>query len=212
MRTSLPQLRYQRGAAGASGVTPGATRQDSARSSRPSDQDERRPEVGMKIPRSIDQLELGVAQGLGPVQPRLEMAVEAHHQVRGRLVVHLPQADHEAGSTRVQERARHPDQSFAGYFFAQSALTCRQYHEVGLQLQVEDLTHLQQPILGRTGGMRQPQPRELRMTRIEQAMSSEMEDVGRAHESAALDVLFARRGPEEDHGLIGVEQPGDPAY
>src|SRR5579864_4747122 len=60
--------------------------------------------------------------------------------------------------------------------------------------------------------MRQAQPGEVRVLLVEQAVGGEMEDPGRAHDRAGLDVLLAGLGPQEDHGLVRSKQPEDATH
>src|SRR5687768_6234795 len=94
-------------------------------------------------------LDLCGAKRGGRALPILQhLLVETRHQLRRRLVAHVPQAHHDTRGAGVHEPSRKPDQPFTSDLFPETGLTRAQHNEFGRKSEVEDLVGAEEPILG----------------------------------------------------------------
>src|SRR6185503_11468681 len=119
-------------------------------------------------------------------------AIEMSHQLRRRLIVHLPEAGHDALGAGVHKPASQSDQALAFDLLAERGLAGAQDHEIGGKSQVEDFAHPQEAVLRFSVFIqeRKHEPREFGMFAVDQAVCGEMDDAVPA-KLAACDKLAA---------------------
>ena len=85
--------------------------------------------VGVRM--LLSQLDHGRAHGRGLGLALLQAGVEGNHEVLGTLVVHVPEAQNERLSPRLQKAAGQPDQLIARGDDVQSRRASAEHYQLG---------------------------------------------------------------------------------
>src|SRR5262245_13772299 len=105
------------------------------------------------------------------------LPIEPRHQFRSRLVINVPQTDHDAGRPRIHKPPRQSDQPLAFDRLAQPRLAPAEHDKFGWQLEVVDVIRAQKSVLRRASLIdhRERQRRKPRSLAVEQAMRGEVQ-------------------------------------
>src|SRR3989449_11236620 len=78
---------------------------------------------------------------------RLQPYVELTHEYEARAVVDLPQRGDHRGCARVEEGALEADEVVTARELAEAGLAGREHDEPGVEIEAEQLPHLEPPVL-----------------------------------------------------------------